>query len=163
MQRSVKFFLWLVLAITLQISVLPAFFEDPFKPNLMIILVAYLALRVDAPFLGAVVAYSLGLIEGVFSGIYFGLAGISLLLIYVLLRRLADQLYTDSDHLMVVVVFFATIVDALVSILLLLLFSASSGIYAAFLTNMLPQAFVNAFVTSLVFGVWSLGQKRGTP
>lgn len=160
MHGPVKIFLCLVLAITLQTSILPAFFEDPFKPNLMIILIAYLALRVDTPFLGAVVAYFLGLIQGVFSGIYFGLAGISLLLIYALLRKLADQLYTDSDHLMVVVVFFATLVDATVSMLLLLLFSAPSGIYASFLTNLLPQAVVNAFVASLLFGVWSLGHKR---
>lgn len=160
MHSSVKIFLCLVLAVILQTTVLPAFFEDPFKPNLMIILVAYLALRLDTPFLGALVAYFLGLIQGVFSGTYFGLAGISLLLIYLILRKLADQLYTDSDHLMVVVVFFATLVDALVSIIMLLLFSAPSGIYTSFLANMLPQAVVNAFVTSLLFGVWSLGNKR---
>lgn len=160
MRGPVIIFLYLVLAIILQTSILPAFFEDPFKPNLMIILVAYLALRVDTPFIGAGVAYSLGLIQGVFSGIYFGLAGISLLLIYALLRKLADQLYTDSDHLMVVVVFFATIIDAFVSMLLLLLFAAPSGIYSVFLTTLLPQAVVNAFVTSLIFGAWSFGHKR---
>lgn len=160
MQRSVIIFIFLVLAIILQHSVLPAFFEDPFKPNLMMILVVYLALRVDTPFIGAVAAYFIGLIQGVFSGIYFGLAGISLLIIYLLLCKLADQLYTDSDYLMVVAVFFATFVDALVSILLLLLFSVPSGVYVSFLTNLLPQAVVNAVVTYFLFGVWSLGHKR---
>ncbi len=159
MQRPAIFFLWLILAIILQISVLPLFFEDPFKPNLIIILVSYIALRVDATISGGVAAYLLGLIQGVFSGIYFGLSGISLLLVYLLLRKLADKLYTDSDHLMIVVVFFATIIDAVISILILILFSAPSGMIASFLTNLLPHSVVNAFLTSLIFGIWSFNLK----
>lgn len=160
MFRWVKLFLYLVLVVILQVTVLPAYLEDPFKPNLMIILVSYLALREDISFFGPLLAYLLGLLHGTFSGIHFGLAGISMLMIFLLLSKISDQLYTDSDHLMVVVVFFATIMDALTSLVFILLFSSSSGIYHSFLANLLPQALVNSLVASLVFGFSSLGARR---
>jgi len=160
MSRWVKFFLYLVLVVILQVTVLPAYLEDPFKPNLMIILVSYLALREDLSFFGPFLVYLLGLIHGTFSGVHFGLAGISMLVIYMLLNKISDQLYTDSDHLMVVVVFIATLLDAIISLLLTLLFSASPGIYNSILTNVVPQALVNSLVASLVFGFLSIGFKR---
>lgn len=149
-----------MLVVILQVTVLPAYLEDPFKPNLMIILVSYLALREETNFLGAIIAYLLGLLHGAFSGVHFGLAGISMLLIYMLLKKVADQLYTDSDHLMVVVVFIATIIDAFTSMVFILLFSSSTGIYNSFLTNMVPHAVVNALVASFVFGFSSFGGRR---
>lgn len=156
----VKLFLLLVLIVILQVSVLPAYLEDPFKPNLMIILVSYLALREELSFFGALPAYLLGLLQGTFSGVHFGLAGISMLLIYLMLKKVADQLYTDSDHLMVVVVFVATLFDALTSMVFITLFSSSTGVYNSFLANMIPQAVVNALVASLVFGFSSFGNRR---
>lgn len=163
MLRWVKLSLYLVLVVLLQVAVLPVYLEDPFKPNLIIILVCYLALREDISFLGGFVAYLLGLIQSTFSGINFGLAGISALLIYMILRKMADQLYTDSDQLMIVVVFIASIIDATVSFLLILLFSASPGIYNSILTNMVPQALVNAMVASLFFGITSWGKRADRP
>jgi len=160
MSRWVKFFLYLVLVVILQVTVLPAYLEDPFKPNLMIILVSYLALREDLPYFGPFLVYLLGLLHGTFSGVHFGLAGISMLVIYLLLNKISDQLYTDSDHLMVVVVFVATLLDAIISLLFTLLFSASPGIYNSILTNVVPQALVNSLVASLVFGFLSIGLKR---
>lgn len=159
MLRWVRLFLYLVLVVILQVAVLPAYLEDPFKPNLMIILVSYFALREDISFFGGFIAYLLGLIQGTFSGIHFGLAGISTLLIYMILRKIADQLYTDSDQLMVVVVFIASIIDATVSLLFIILFSASPGIYHSIFTNMVPQALVNAMVASLFFAISSFGSR----
>jgi rod shape-determining protein MreD len=129
----------------------------------LIIFVSYLALREDFSLAGAPVAYLLGLVQGTFSGIQFGLAGVSMLLIYLLLNKAADQLYTDSDQLMVVVVFFATLIDAVTSLVFMLLFSTVPGIYKAFLANMVPQALVNALVASLVFGFSTLGARRERP
>lgn len=160
MFRWVKLFLYLVLVVILQVTVLPAYLEDPFKPNLMIILVSYLALREDVSYFGPLLAYLLGLLHGTYSGVHFGLAGISMLLIYLLLSKISDQLYTDSDHLMVVVVFVATILDAVTSLVFILLFSSFSGIYNSFFANLVPQALVNSLVASLVFGFSSLGARR---
>jgi len=60
---------------------------------------------------------------------------------------------------MVVVVFSSTIVDAVTTLLLIVLFSPSSGIYHSILTNMFPQALVNALVASLIFIICSFGSK----
>jgi len=163
MFRWVKLLLYLVLVVILQVSVLPAYLEDPYKPNLMIILVSYLALREDISFFGPLIAYLLGLLHGTFSGAHFGLAGITMLIIYLMLSKISDQLYTDSDHLMVVVVFIATLIDAVASLVFILLFSSSSGIYNSFLANLLPQALVNSLVASLIFGFSSIGARRGRP
>ena len=75
MLRLVQFFLCLVLIIILQVSILPIYLDESFKPNLIIILVCFLALRGENAFSGAFAAYFLGLIQGVFSGLYFGLSG----------------------------------------------------------------------------------------
>lgn len=160
MLRSVILFLWLLSAIILQFTILPSYLEDPFKPNLLIIFVAYLALREDIPYIGGFCAYALGLVHGTFSGIYFGLAGISMLLIYLLLKAVADQLYADSSQLMIVAVFTASLLDALLSLLLITLFSTDSGIYNSILANMIPQAVITALATFLVFTAAPLVRRR---
>jgi len=160
MLRSVILFLWLVSAIILQFTILPSYLEDPFKPNLMLILVAWLALREDYPIIGGFCAYILGLVLGTFSGIYFGLAGITMLLVYLLLKAVADQLYAESANLMIVAVFAASLLDALLSLLLISLFSTDAGIYHSILANMIPQAIVSAAVTFLLFSALPLVRRR---
>lgn len=160
MLKSVILFLWLVSAVILQFTILPAYLEDPFKPNLLIILVAWLALRGNSPYSGGLLAYGCGLLHGTFSGIYFGLAGITLLLIYLLLKAVADQLYAESAQLMIVAVFVASLLDALLSLILLTLFANDAGIFNAMLANMIPQALASAFAACLIFAVFPLLRRR---
>jgi rod shape-determining protein MreD len=154
----VKQFILIFLAILCQVTLFPAYLEDPFKPNLMIILVSYLALREESVFLGGGLAYFLGLLQDVFNGIYLGLGGFSLLLLYCGLRKIAGQLYTDSEYLILLVVFLASIIDGVVTLILLMLFSSSGGIYTTLLSSLLPQATVNALIASLIFGFLSFGK-----
>jgi len=160
MLRLLNFFLCIVLLIILQVSILPLYLEAPFKPNLWIVLVCFLALRGDNAISGAFAAYSAGLIHDVFTGLYFGLSGISSLMIYLVLRKIADQLYTESIHLLVIAVFTASLADALISLLLITLLSSGTGIYSSILTYMFPQAIVTAFIVALLFPVYSYLQRR---
>ncbi len=160
MFRSVILFLWLLSAIILQFTILPSYLEDPFKPNLMIILVSYLALREDFPFSGGIFAYIIGLVLGTFSGIHFGLAGLTMLVIYMLLKAVADQLYAESAQLMIVAVFAASLLDALLSLILVALFSTDAGIYNSILANMIPHAIVTAFAAFLIFTALPLVRRR---
>jgi rod shape-determining protein MreD len=160
MLRSVILFLWLVTAIILQFTVLPAYLDDPFKPNLVIIFVSYLALREDSTYLGGLSAYILGLVHSTFSGINYGLAGITMLLIYLLLKAVADQLYAESANLIIVAVFAATLLDAAVTLLLTVLFTADTTIYNAILRNMFPNAVVTAFAAFLLFSALPLVRRR---
>ena len=143
---------WVVAACLLQMTLLPRYILDPFQPNLIIILVVYLGLKLPHRFAG-LAAFSLGLLQDSLSGIYLGLHAFSYLCIYTLLSELADRLYTDNRALFVLVVFLSTIFCALLNLLMLVIFSVSEGVYASLLPALIPQALVNALIASLFFGV----------
>jgi rod shape-determining protein MreD len=136
-------------AIVLQVSVLPVHIADPFKPNLLILFVVFMGLR-EGPAWGTL-AFVLGLLHDVFSGLYLGLNAFSYLIIFLLLSLAADRLYTDRRSLMILGTFSATMVNGLFSLLLLLLFSSSHGIYASLLEGLVPQSLMNALAASVVF------------
>ena len=150
MIRYLKIAGWVLAALLLQMTLLPHYLQDPFQPNLLIILVVYLGLKLPHR-LGGVAAFSLGLIQDSFSGLYLGLHGFCYLCIYTLLSEISDRLYTDNRALLVLVVFLATIASALLTLLLLVIFSVSKGVYASLLPALIPQALVNALVASLFF------------
>ncbi len=148
------------LFLILQVTVLPAFLREPFVPDLLLMQVVYIAVKEELGPAGALFAFFLGLLLDTFSGIYLGLNGFTFLAIYLVLRLLRDQLYTDSSTLLVVVAFLATIAHGLLSLLLLLLFSAADGIYSTLLTALIPQALVSALVASLITGITSFRRQE---
>jgi len=156
MLQNVKLFVITVVVMLLQIAVFPYYLRDPFKPNLLLLLVCSIALRQNPSWQGGVFVYLLGLTQDTFSGMYFGLNGFSSLLIYLILRKISDQLYADSGHLMVVVVFIATLIAAFSHLFLLSIFYASPGIYASLFQGMVPQALVNSLAASLLFSIFPL-------
>ena len=139
-------------ALLIQVTILPAYIADPFKPNLLIVVIAYLGLR-DGGWPGALMAFFLGLTEDCVSGLYLGLSGFTFLSIHLLIRRIAARLYADSLYIIVFVVFFATIFNGLAHMILLFIFSAAEGIYATIIAGLVPQALVNALAASLLFSV----------
>jgi rod shape-determining protein MreD len=150
MVRVLKIFAIIFAALLLQVTILPAYLAAPFKPNLLIVIVGYLGLR-ETGRLGGCLSFLLGLLQDSFSGIYLGLSGFSYICVYLLLRQAAGRLYTSSNHLMILVVFIASVLNGLLQLVLLLLYPAANGIYATILTDLIPQGLVNALVASLVF------------
>ena len=150
MTRYLKITGWVLAALLLQMTLLPYYFKDPFQPNLLIVLIVYLGLKLPHRF-GGIAAFSLGVLQDSFSGIYLGLHGFSYLCIYTLLSEVSDRLYTNNRALFVLVVFLATLASALLNLLMLVIFSASKGVYASLLPALIPQALVNALVASLMF------------
>jgi rod shape-determining protein MreD len=150
MFRTLFITLLMFLLLILQVTVLPYFLRETFVPNLLLLLVVYLGVKEEIGLIGTLLAFCQGLLHDTFSGIYLGLSGFSFLVIYLVLRLLRDQLYTDSSTLMVVVAFLATLAHGVLCLLLLLLFSAAEGIYSTLLTALIPQALVSALVASLV-------------
>ncbi len=149
MLDSLKFIFIVAVALLLQVTVLPSYLADPFKPNLLIIIVVYMGLK-GGP-MGGWLAFLLGILNDSFSGIYQGLNGFSYLCIYLFLNITSDRLYTDSRYLMVLVVFLATVVNGLLHLLLLFLFPNTNGIYLSILSGIIPQGLVNALAASLIF------------
>jgi rod shape-determining protein MreD len=150
--RFLKIIGLVLAALSLQMTLLPRYLQDPFQPNLMIILVVYLGLKLPHRFAG-LAAFSLGILQDSFSGIYLGLHGFSYLCVYTLLSEVADRLYTDNRALFVLVVFLATFLSGMLNLLMLVIFSVSKGVYAQLLPAMIPQALVNALVASLFFSL----------
>ena len=142
---------WILAALLLQMTLLPAYLKDPFQPNLIIILVVYAGLNMPHRF-GGVAAFGLGILQDSFSGIFLGLHAFSYLCLYTLLSQLADRLFTNNRVLFVMVVFLATLACALLNLVMLLIFSVSNGVYASILPALIPQALVNALLASVVFG-----------
>ena len=83
-----------------------------------------------------------------------------MLLIYMLLKAVADQLYAESANLMIVAVFAASFLDALLSLLLIVLFSADAANYNSILANMIPQAVSNSFTAFLLFTAIAAFRRR---
>ncbi|RII27305.1 MAG: rod shape-determining protein MreD [Geobacter sp.] len=151
---TLKFIIAVFAALILQESFFPAYLRDPFQPNLVVIIVAWVGLRKRPP-LGAVVVVLLGLLHDTFSGLYLGLNAFTYLVMYFLLQSIAHRLYTDSRYLMILVVFLATLGNGVLHLFLLLLFSAAPGVYAAIFPALLPQALVNALAASIVVTIAS--------
>lgn len=162
MARYLNIAALIILAIIFQAVVLPVYVSDPFKPNLLILFIVYLGFQADMK-VGAPSAFLLGLVQDSLSSLYFGLNGFSFLLIYLLYHEVANRLYTGSRTLMVVGTFFATVANACVHMILLLLFSASQGVYTSIIQAIIPQSVVNTLVAAFLFFMTPLGRRGESP
>jgi len=151
MTRILKITAILTALLVAQVTLLPPRLLDPFKPDLLLIAVTYLALTGTVRF-GGGVAFLLGLVLDCFSGQYLGLNGFSFLAIYLVLEAIADRLYTDNLYLLILVVFLVTVLNGMLHLILLVIFSVADGVYATLLPALLPQGLVNALSVSLLSG-----------
>jgi rod shape-determining protein MreD len=151
MLNTLKLVLLLIITLLLQVTILPAHLADPFKPNLLILIVTYLGLKTGRS--GGFIAFSLGLLHDCYSGIYLGLHAFCYLCHFVVLHMISNRLYTESRFLMVFVVFLATIANGLLHLFLLMIFSTADGIYGTLLTDLIPQAMTNAAFSFLIFSL----------
>ena len=138
-----------VLLVLLQTSVLPQYLSTLYKPDLLLVLMVFLALR--APVATSLpAAYTLGLLKDCLSGLYLGLNAFSFLLVYLVLKAISDRLYVQNALLLVLTVSLSTLGTMLINTVLLSIFSEANGIFSSLLTAMVPHLLMNAFVASLV-------------
>ncbi len=161
MTVRIKLIILVILSIILQTAFFPDHFADPFKPDLLIIFVVFLGFR-GRIWSGGTGSFMLGLVQDSLSGVYFGLNGFSFLLIFILLKAVSHRFYTDSRWLMVSGVFLASIINGLLVILLLAVFSVADGIYATVFSNMLQHSVMNAFLAYLISIIVPLGKREET-
>ncbi len=140
----------IIVAFLFQVTIFPAYLSDPFRPNLLLVIVVWLGLTASQPW-GALSVYLLGLAQDCVSGVYLGLNGFTYLITFLVLHNIAHRLYADSRYLMTLAVFTSTVACGITQLLLLALFSSAVGIYTTLLTSLLPQGVVNALVASLFF------------
>ena len=149
-RRTTLLFACLVLAsIIIQVSLLPVFVLPSFKPDLLLIIMVFLALR--WPFeTGAPLAWLLGMFDDIFSGLYLGLNAATVLISFFVIKGVSDRLYADSAILFVLTVVGVTFASFTLNLLLVVMFTSSPGIAYSMFSDIFPRLLVNAFVASIV-------------
>jgi rod shape-determining protein MreD len=139
----------LVVAVALQVSILPVFILPAFKPDLLLVLMIFMALRGPSGS-GAPLAWLLGALCDVFSGIYLGLNAVAYLIVFLIIKGVSDRLYAESALLFVVMTAGVTLAVFTLNMVLLLMFTATPGIAYSMFADIVPRLLVNCFVASLV-------------
>lgn len=138
-----------IFAVVLQTSVLPVYIAAPFKPDLLLIIMVFMALR-GSFVTGTPLAWLLGLLKDVFSGLFLGLNAFTFLLIFLLIKSIADRVYAESSFLFVITISLATIVSVISNLMLLLMLTQTPGIGYSMTAGLIPHILINAFAASLV-------------
>lgn len=136
-------------ALVVQVALLPAFISPLFKPDLLLIIMVFLALRGEFES-GAPLSWGLGLVKDVFGGLYLGLNAFTFLIIFVIIKQISDRLYAESGNVFVVAVSASTLASVLLDLLLLLMFTPAPGIAYSIGSGLIPLLLVNAFCASLM-------------
>lgn len=139
----------LLTVVALQASVLPYYLDPAFKPDLLLVLMVFLALRMPTS-ASLPAAYGLGLLKDCLSSVYLGLNGFSFLVVYLTIKSVSERLYVQSCLLFVLTVTAATVSSLAINLLLLLVFSQAASIFPSLLHQFVPHLLMNAFVASLV-------------
>jgi rod shape-determining protein MreD len=137
-----------VCAVVLQSTVLPVYLENAFRPDLLLIIMVFVALRGSFE-TGIPLSWTLGLFKDVFSGLYLGLNAFTFLIIFLIIKSVAERLYAESAFLFVITVCVATVICVSADFLLLLMFTKTQGIAATIGVNIIPHLLINAFAASL--------------
>lgn len=148
MKRGAAFFLLSLLLLFLQVAVLPRLLPDHLKPDLLLLVVAYLGLTQDW-LRGGLCSWYLGSLEDVFAGSDFGLFGITFLLIFLLVKTGAGRFNTESPLLLLLLAFFVTMVKGVLLSALLLLFADAGRQWPLLLHVLLPEALLNTLFALL--------------
>lgn len=149
-RRFVLLIFSLVLAsIIIQMSFLPMFIRPPFKPDLLLVIMVFIALR-ESFEVGAPLAWLLGMFDDVCGGLYLGLNAFTFLISFLVIKSVSDRLYADSAILFVLTVAGVTLAGFTLNLLLILMFTASPGIIYSMLSDIFPRLLVNAFIASIV-------------
>jgi rod shape-determining protein MreD len=147
-KRAAGFFLLSLLLLFLQVAVLPRLLPDHLKPDLLLLVVAYLGLTRNW-LRGGLCSWYLGSLEDVFAGSDFGLFGITFLLIFLLVKTGAGRFNTESPLLLLLLAFFVTMVKGVLLSALLLLFADAGRQWPLLLHVLLPEALLNTLFALL--------------
>jgi rod shape-determining protein MreD len=149
-RRAALLFFCLVLAsIVIQVSLLPVFVRPPFKPDLLLVIMVFISLRVSFE-VGAPLAWLLGMLNDVCSGLYLGLNAATFLISFLVIKSVSGRLYAESAILFVLTVAGVTLAGFTLNLLLMVMFTASPGIAYSMLSDIFPRLLVNAFIASIV-------------
>lgn len=165
MKRVACYMLVSFVLMLFQTAIIPRILPGCMKPDLLLVLVVYIGLSEDY-FSGGALCWFLGCLEDVFAGGDLGLYGIAFLLVFLSIRAAASRFNTESSILLLVLVFFATLVKGALLVLLLLFFSDTGSQWSLIMEALIPQTLLNTLAAFVLIRAVLAIQKRlapGTP
>lgn len=148
-RAAVTLFCTVLVALIIQASLLPIFVRPAFKPDLLLVIMVFIALRSSFT-TGVTLAWLLGMLGDVCSGMYLGLNAFTFLISFFVIKSVSDRLYADSATLFVLTVAGVTFGGFMLNMLLIVLFTASPGVVYSMIADIFPRLLVNAFFASIV-------------
>ncbi len=148
-RATLLMFCTIMASIVIQTSLLPVFIRPSFKPDLLLVIMVFVALRGSFES-GAPLAWLLGMLNDVCSGLFLGLNAATFLISFLVIKSVSDRLYAESSFLFVLTVVGVTFFNFALNLFLLALFTTSPGIVYSMLSDLFPRLLVNAFIASLV-------------
>lgn len=148
-RAALLFFCLVLLAVIIQVAMLPVFILPPFKPDLLLVIMVFIALRGSLE-TGAIAAWFLGMLNDVCSGLYLGLNAITFLISFLVIKSVSDRLYADSAILFVLTVTAVTVAIFALNLSLIIMFTNSPGIAYSMFSDLFPHLLVNSFAASIV-------------
>ena len=148
-RAALLMFCTIMASIVIQTSLLPVFIRPSFKPDLLLVIMVFVALRGSFES-GAPLAWILGMLNDVCSGLFLGLNAATFLISFLVIKSVSDRLYAESSFLFVLTVVGVTFFNFALNLFLLALFTTSPGIVYSMLSDLFPRLLVNAFIASLV-------------
>ena len=122
MRRFIAYLLIGFVLLFLQTSVLPRILPAALRPDLFIILIVYLSLA-ETFLRGSFIAWLAGCFKDVFAGSVLGFHGIVLLISFLIIKGTERRLNTESSLLLIILVFFGTVLERTLMAATLLIFA----------------------------------------
>jgi rod shape-determining protein MreD len=148
-RASLLLFCLILASLVIEVSLLPVFVLPPFKPDLLLVIMVFIALRTSFE-VGAPLAWLLGMLNDVCSGLYLGLNAATFLITFLVIKGVSNRMYADSAILFVLTVAGVTLAEFTLNLLLMVMFTASPGIAYSMFSDIFPRLLVNAFIASIV-------------
>jgi len=147
MKRTLGIFTLGFLFVLIQTSLWPHLLPFETRPDLILVLVVYLALS-ENHLSGGILAYLLGACLDAMAGSHPGLHGVTLLLLFFCVRFAADHFNTESSRLLIIMVGFGTLFYAGLQVVFAS-FADAGEIWLPIVRAIVPQILLNV-VAALV-------------
>ena len=142
MMRILVYALLAGLALLLQTVLLPPFFPNGVKPDLILLLTIWIGLR-EPPWRGGMGVYALGWLYDAYAGTFPGLHGFVLLTVFLIVCGMATRLNTESLPLLWCLVGGGTLLQAALTVFAIGFFADAEQFWVVMLRCLPAQLLLN--------------------
>lgn len=142
MMRTLAYGLLAGAALLFQTVLLPPFFPAGVKPDLVLLLTIWIALR-ESPWRGGLIVYALGWMYDAYAGTFPGLHGFVLLTVFLTVCGMATRLNTESIPLVGCLVGGGTLMQGVLTLFAIEFFADTGSFWAMMLQGLPFQLLLN--------------------